>query len=360
MPEPPTKPAALPEKVQNAADYLPLARQRLRPEIWRYLQDGCGNQVSLEGNSQAFDRIPLMPRPLADVKGGHTRIHLLGQELAHPIVLAPVAYQRLFHPHGESASAMAASAQEGQMCVSSLASQTLEEIISAAERPLWFQLYWQGNRERTLKLLRRAIAAGYQAILFTVDAPVKQAAIQLPTTVSAVNLEDSAPFPALSSQQSEVFDGWMAQAPGWDDLAWLRDQIHQPFVVKGILHPEDAEKVIELGCDGLVVSNHGGRVLDGVPSSIECLAEIARVVDGRGKVLFDSGIRSGRDVYKALALGADAVMLGRPYVWGLAAAGAMGVAHVVRLLRDELELTMALTGTAGIQEIAMGKVYPEK
>lgn len=352
--------STIPDGIHNAADYLPLAKERLQPEIWRYLEDGSGNNTSLQANLQAFDAIHLMPRPLADVRGGHTRITLFDQALAHPIILAPLAYQRLYHSHGESASAMAASAQEGQFCVSSLASQTLEEIISAAGQPLWFQLYWQEDRHRTLRLLQRAIAAGYRAIVFTVDAPVKQATVRLPAGIRSVNLDDPAPFPAFSSQQNQVFDGWMTQAPRWEDLAWLREQTSLPLLVKGILHPEDAEKTISLGCDGLIVSNHGGRVLDGTPASLACLLQIVSAVSGRGRVLFDSGIRNGRDIYKAIALGADAVMIGRPYIWGLATAGALGVAHIIRLLRDELEMTMALTGTASIDEISEEQIYPDR
>jgi len=348
--------SALPAGIQNATDYLPLAKERLLPEIWRYLEEGSGNQFTLQTNLHAFDRIHLVPRPMADVRGGHTRVTLFDQPLAHPVILAPLAYQNLYHPHGESASAMAASAQEGQLCVSSLASQTLEEIITVAGQPLWFQLYWQEDRQRTLKLLRRAAAAGYQAIVFTVDAPVKQATIQLPANIRAVNLDTPAPFPSLLPQQSQVFDGWMMQAPRWEDLAWLRDQTSLPLLVKGILHPQDAAKVVSLGCNGLVVSNHGGRVLDGAPASLSCLPEIINVTSGRCKVLLDSGIRNGRDIYKALALGADAVMVGRPYIWGLAIAGAIGVAHVIRLLRDELEMTMALTGSAGIHEITKERI----
>ena len=343
--------SALPAGIQNATDYLPLAKERLLPEIWRYLEEGSGNQFTLQTNLHAFDRIHLVPRPMADVRSGHTRVTLFDQPLAHPVILAPLAYQNLYHPHGESASAMAACAQEGQLCVSSLASQTLEEIITAAGQPLWFQLYWQEDRQRTLKLLHRAAAAGYQAIVFTVDAPVKQATIQLPASIRAVNLDTPAPFPSLLPQQSQVFDGWMMQAPRWEDLAWLRDQTSLPLLVKGILHPEDARRAIDLGCDGVVVSNHGGRVLDSAPASLACLPQIVSAVADRGIILFDSGIRNGRDIYKALALGADAVMVGRPYIWGLATAGALGVAHIIRLLRDELEMTMALTGSTSIQTI---------
>ncbi len=337
-----------PADVETASDYRSHARERLEPSVWRYLQDGAGEDTGLRANTQAFEAIKLMPRPLADVRGGSTRIRLLNQELAHPILLAPVAYQRLFHPDGECAAAMAAVAQAGQMVVSSLASQELEQIAEAADHSLWFQLYWQGDRPRTLKLLKRAVSAGYGTLMFTVDAPVKQAALSLPAGVSAVNLDPALPMPAGSPEHSTVFDGWMARAPTWDDVAWLRDQMGLPLVLKGILDPRDAERAIGLGCDGLVVSSHGGRVLASAPGSLSALPAVLGAVAGRVPVLLDSGVRHGGDVCKALALGASAVMIGRPYIWGLATAGAMGVAHVIRLMRDEMEMTMALTGCANL------------
>jgi 4-hydroxymandelate oxidase len=333
--------------VQVVSDYLPLAQARLQASVWHYLQDGDS-----EGNERALAEIRLMPRPLCDVRGGHTCLTLFGQELEHPILLAPVAYQRLFHPDGETASAMAAAAQGGQMLISSLASQTFSEIAHAARREdgkgPWFQLYWQGDRERTLRLLHSAVAVGCSAVVLTVDAPIKLATMQLPSGIAAVNLEQSEP-PATSG--SAVFDGWMAQAPTWDDLAWLRLQTTLPLLVKGLLHPDDAERAVASGCDGLIVSNHGGRVLRSTPVSLIALQQIVERVDGRVPVLFDSGIRNGRDAFVALAHGATAVMIGRPYVWGLASDGAMGVAHVIRLMRDELEMTMALTGCAHLSNI---------
>ena len=295
-----------------------------------------------------------MPRPLSDVNGGNSHIELFGQSFSHPIILAPLAYQRLFYPDGETATALASAAQGGQMVVSSLASQTLEMIIEAADQSLWFQLYWQADRETTLRLVQRALSAGYSAVMFTVDAPVKQAAIVLPKEVCAVNLESPIVLAQKPTGESIVFDGWMQQAPDWDDLMWLRDQITVPLIIKGLMHPEDAERAVKLGCDGIVVSNHGGRVLDGVPASLRMLPEITRVISGKAKVLFDSGIRNGQDVFKALALGADAVMVGRPYAWGLTSGGALGVAHVIRLMRDELEMTMALSGVKNLQAIKSG------
>ncbi len=340
--------------VQSVRDYLPLAQARLEPGIWRYLADGDS-----AADEQALAGIRLMPRPLRNVRGGHTRLALFGQELAHPILLAPVAYQRLFHPDGEVASAMAASAQDGQMLVSSLASQPFADIARAASAGVgtgpWFQLYWQGDRARTLRLLQRALAAGCSAVVLTVDAPIKPASLQLPDDVFAVNLERSE---QPVSTGSAVFDGWMAQAPGWDDLAWLRDQVTLPLLVKGLLHPDDAGQAIAAGCDGIVVSNHGGRVMKRGPISMHALPAIVDRVGGRVPVLFDSGIRSGRDVFVALACGATAVLVGQPVIWGLAANGAMGVAHVVRLLRDELEMTMALTGCARLGDIDRAVLEP--
>jgi 4-hydroxymandelate oxidase len=331
--------------IRTASDYRPLAMARLHPDVWRYLEEGAGDQAALAANRRALDAVPLLPRPLADVRGGHTRVTLFGETLEHPLLLAPVAYQRLFHADGERASAMAVAAQGGQMAVSSLASQTLETIAEAAARPLWFQLYWQGDRARTLRLLRRAEVAGYRLVMLTVDAPVKQSTIPLPPGIRAVNLEEGAlRLSPLEEGRSQVFDGWMAHAPTWDDLAWLRDQTRLPLVVKGVMHPDDARRAVDLGCNGVVVSNHGGRVLDGVPAAIDMLPAIVAAVERRATVLFDSGVRSGRDAYRALMLGAAAVMVGRPAMWGLAVSGAMGVAHVLRLMRDELEMTMALCG----------------
>lgn len=346
---------SIPAGITCAADYQAHARDLLDPVAWQYLQEGCGNGLTLAANRSAFDQLSLLPRPLSDVSGGHTRLNLFGQALEHPLLLAPIAYQRLFHSDGECASAMAAAAQGGNTLVSSLASMPLEQIAAACQhtggQPPWFQLYWQGERQRTLRLAQRAIAAGYPVIVFTIDAPVKLASLTLPGAIRAVNLEAPLTAAPVAAGQSQVFDGWMAQAPTWDDLAWLRQQIKLPLLVKGILHADDAEQAIQLGCDGLVVSNHGGRVLDGAPAAIHCLPAIVERVAGRVPLLLDSGIRNGRDAYKALQLGASAVLIGRPAIWGLASAGALGVAHVIRLLRDELEATMALCGNKTLADI---------
>lgn len=346
----PSKPGAEAQAAPNSiADYRELARKILPPGVWSYLSDGDS-----QSNEDLLQHSRLMPRPLRDLRGGHTRLELLGQTFDHPLLLAPVAYQMLCHPEGECASAMAAGAQGGPMLISSLASQPFEAIVQAAnvgfDAPTagWFQLYWQGERERSLRLLRRAETAGCRVVVFTVDAPVKRATLALPPHIKAVNLE---PAEAPADGAGQVFDGWMAQAPNWDDLAWLRQQTDLPLLIKGVLHPDDAQAALDAGCDGLVVSNHGGRVLAGAPVSLQALDTIVQRIAGRVPVLFDSGIRSGRDAFVALAHGATAVLVGRPYMWGLAAQGAMGVAHVIRLLRDELEMTMALTGCKQLSDI---------
>lgn len=344
------------EPLANLSAYQTRARSLLEPSIWHYLEHGANEETSLSANRTAFDRWSIPTRPLINVSGGHTRLTLYEQTLAHPILLAPIAYQQLFHEQGETASALAASAQGGQMLVSSLASQSLESIAEASESNLWFQLYWQGGRERTLRLLRRAEAAGYHAIVFTIDAPIKQATLVLPAHIRSVNLEYIPAYPAIQAGQSEVFDGWMAHAPTWDDVVWLRQQTPLALILKGILHPDDADMALKLGCNGIIVSNHGGRVLDGTPASLTMLPIISQRLAGQIPILFDSGLRNGRDIFKALALGASAVLIGRPYIWGLASTGAMGVAHILRLLRDELEMAMALCGCATLADINDSKL----
>jgi 4-hydroxymandelate oxidase len=334
--------------------YATQAQQRLEPAIWNYLNES--GILTQSANRHALDHQQLMPRILSNVRGGHTRITLFSQTLDHPILLAPMAYQRLFHPQGEIASAMAASAQGGLMIISSLASQPLEAIVAAhldSGYAPWFQLYWQGDidktegmtaRKATLQLVQRALTAGCTAIVLTVDAPVKPASFQLPAGVRAVNLPHQSTDSNPAQRPRQIFDDWMQQAPTWDDLIWLRDQIQYPLLIKGVLHPHDAQRIIEIGCDGIVISNHGGRVLDSMPASLTALSVIHAETNGKIPLLFDSGIRSGLDVFKALELGASAVLLGRPALWGLAANGAMGVAQVIRIIRDELECTMALCG----------------
>jgi 4-hydroxymandelate oxidase len=333
------------------------AQAKLPADIWHYLQSDAGQGAQLQLNEAGWQAKKLLPRPLQALHHPSTQCELFGEQWAHPIMLAPVAYQKLFHTDGEIGTAVACNAQQGQMMVSSLASQSVADIVQQAQQPLWFQLYWQGDRARTEVLLRKALAAGVSAIVFTVDAPVKQALIDLPQGIAAVNLAQPLAMQPLQPGQSQVFDGWMTQAPTWDDVAWLRQQVSIPLLVKGLMHVDDAKRAAQLGCEGVVISNHSGRVLDSTPSVAAVLPNVVAAIGGQCKILVDSGIRSGQDVFKALAMGADAVCIGRPYVWGLAAEGAMGVAKVIRTLRDELEMTMALTGVSSLTEIRQVDLY---
>jgi 4-hydroxymandelate oxidase len=291
---------------------------------------------------------------------------LLGRTLAHPLLLAPVAYQRLAHPDGELASAYAAAALGAGLVLSTQASSPLEDVAVAMHGdpgagPLWLQLYLQHDRTLVRELIHRAETAGYEALVITVDAPTsgvrdreRRAGFALPPEVQAVNLASMAPASQAQAApgHSALFDNLLRHAPTWDDIAWLQAQTRLPVLLKGVLHPEDARLALAQGIDGLIVSNHGGRTLDTAVSTARALPRIADAVGGALPLLVDGGLRRGTDVFKALALGATAVLIGRPALWGLANAGAAGVAHVLRLLRDELEACMALSGCATLADIS--------
>ena len=357
----------IPPQIAAVADYESYARERMTDSAWAYLSGGAADELTLRENRDAFDRLRLQNRVLADLKGGGTGLTLFGSPLDYPIVLAPVAYHRLAHPQGELASVLGASAIKVPMVVSTQASVALEDIAQAAQTPLWFQLYLQPLREHTLRLVRRAEAAGYRAIVLTLDAPVngvrnreQRAGFQLPPGIDAPNLRDlPAPsLPQAHAGESALFGkGVLDTAPTWDDLGWLRASTRLPLIVKGITSPLDAVQAIDHGVDGIVVSNHGGRVLDGQPATIDALPAVAAAVAQRVPLLLDGGIRRGTDILKALALGATAVMIGRPYVYGLAAAGAVGVVHVVHMLRTELEIAMALTGCKTLADITPAVIW---
>lgn len=353
-----TLPVALP-------DYAAAAAERLEAQARAYFDGGAADELTLAANLRAWQQIGLQSRVLRPMAGAHTRVELLGRTLAHPVLLAPVAYQRLAHPEGELATAQAAAALQAGMVLSTQSSVPVEAVAHIMRRdpdsgPLWFQVYIQPDRDFTLALVRRAEAAGCEALVLTVDAPVsgardreRRTGFQLPPGVRAVHLEGlrPPPAPALLPGQSALFDGLLAAMPTWDDVAWLVGHTRLPVLLKGITHPEDARLAREAGAAGLVVSNHGGRTLDTLPATAELLPRIVAAADGL-PVLVDGGIRRGTDVLKALGLGASAVLVGRPQVHALAVAGAQGVAHMLRLLRDELEIAMALTGCRCLAEAA--------
>ncbi len=360
-----TSQSSVPPDVVALDDYERHARARLCEQTWAYVASGGADGLTLRWNREAFDAIRLEGRVLADMRGADTSLTFLGERLDFPILLAPVAFQKLVHPEGERASTLGASAAGAWLTVSTQASVTLEEIAQAATRPLMFQLYLQSDRGLTLELVRRAEAAGCRALVVTADASVngvrnaeQRAGFRLPEGVSAVNLRPShGPTSRAGPGESPVFKGLLDGAPTWDDIAWLRGETKLPILLKGIMSPDDALRAADLGADGVIVSNHGGRTLDTLPATIEALPRIAERLEGRVPILLDGGIRRGTDVLKALALGADAVMIGRPYLYALAVAGAVGVIHALAILRTELEVAMALTGRARLADIDRSVIW---
>ncbi len=332
---------------------------------WEYFSGGAGDELTMRWNHEAYERIRLLPRNLVDVSHLDTRVTLFGRQLPHPILLAPIAYQRLLHPKGELAAVEGADAAEATLVLSTYSTTTLEEVASAARRPPWFQLYIHPDRDFTLKLLRRTEDAGYEAVVLTVDTPILGARYResrvnfaLPPGIEKANLRD---LPGASGSHRPVGQGIYSTVldPGltWKDVQWLRSQTRLPVILKGILGAADAGRAVDEGASGLIVSNHGGRVLDTVPATIDVLPAIVAKVASRIPVFVDGGIRRGTDVLKALASGASAVFVGRPYVFGLAVGGAGGVTRVVNILRRELEMAMALTGRTSIASIDDSVIY---
>jgi 4-hydroxymandelate oxidase len=352
---------SIPPEIVSLDDYEPLARERLTDPVWAYLSGAAADELTLGENRAAFDRLKLLPRIFQDLTGASTRITLLGRDYAHPIFIAPTAFHGMFHPGGELATVLGASAMETCMTVSTQAGTAIEDIARDALVPPWFQLYLQPDRAFTADLVKRVEAAGCSALVLTADAPLhglrnreQRAAFRVPPGLEPVNLRGMEPVPSAD----KVFGSHLlASAPTWNDLAWLRSLTELPVLLKGVLSPNDALLAISHGASGIIVSNHGGRTLDTVPAAIEALPPVADAVQGRVPILLDGGIRRGTDILKSLALGASAVMVGRPVLQGLAAAGATGVAHVLKILRTELEIAMALTGRATLADVDRSVIF---
>lgn len=349
----------IPADVVSLADYEPLARARMEAAAWEYVSGGAADEVTLRENRAAFDRLGILPRVLEDMTGGNTRVELFGRTWETPVFLAPVAYQKLAHADGELATALGAAAMKTGMILSTQAGVTVEEFGKAAQAPWWFQLYIQHDRGFTQALVQRAEAAGAEALVVTVDAPVhlrnreQRARWRIPAEAEPVNLRGmSAPPTRAVEEQNSIFNpAGLALAATWKDVEWLLSFAKRPVILKGVLWAEDAERAVKIGAAGVIVSNHGGRTLDTVPAAIDALPRVAERVAGRVPVLMDGGVRRGTDVFKALARGANAVLIGRPYLWALAAAGPVGVAHVLRILRAELEVAMVLAGCPTVGRI---------
>jgi (S)-2-hydroxy-acid oxidase len=326
-------------KILTVDDYEPLARERLPTDIYDYYAGGAGDEWTLAENRHAFERWVIRPRMLAGAWPVDPSTELLGTRIGVPVLVAPWAYQKRAHPDGELATARAAAGAETIMVVSSTTVDYLEDVAGASDGRKWWQLYVFTDRGATVDMLNRVHAAGFAAVCLTVDFPVS--GLRHRDARNDFDMPIGLPADELT----------YAPDLTWDDLAWIRAAAPVPLLVKGIMTAEDAGIAVQAGVDGIVVSNHGGRQLDSVHAPITVLPEIVEAVAGRVPVLVDGGFRRGTDIFKALALGATAVLVGRPACWGLAAAGEEGVVDVLRILRAELENTMALAGTGSVSGI---------
>src|SRR4051812_18213138 len=356
--------------VADLVQYEPLARQRLSQMAYDYVRSGGSDEITMRENRLAFERLRLAPRVLADVSQLDTRISLFGAELEHPIMLAPIAYHRLYHPEGELGTARGANAAGAVMAVSTFTTTAIDEIARNTRSPIWFQLYVQRDRAFTKDMVQRAVASGCKAVCLTVDTPVLgnrygQLSFGLPKELECVHLRglplnSPGATQGHKTQRASIYDTLFDPSFNWNDLEWLRSVAGVPVLLKGVLSAEDGRRAVERGADGVIVSNHGGRNLDTVPATIDALPRVVEAVAGRIPVMLDSGIRRGTDVLMALALGAKAVFIGRPYIYGLALGGAKGVERVISILRDELERAMALTGRRSIAEIDSSVLWRDR
>jgi isopentenyl diphosphate isomerase/L-lactate dehydrogenase-like FMN-dependent dehydrogenase len=334
----------------NTWDFERLAGDKVEAGPWGYFTGGAGDERTLADNLAAFRRWHLRPRMLVDVTSVTTTTTILGSEIALPVLVAPTAFQYLAHPEGDLAMARGTATAGTVMCLSTLGGASAAQLAEAAPGGKhWFQLYWSRDRGFTQSLVEAAADAGFDAIVLTVDLPAAgrrerdiRAAFEIPSDLPLPNLAKHLGRGDFHATLSDVVDPSVT----WRDLEWLQSVSSLPLLVKGILTDEDARLACEHGVDGVVVSNHGGRQLDGAPASLDVLPEVVEAVGGRCLVLMDGGIRRGTDVVTALALGADAVMIGRAALWGLAVDGEDGVRRVLELLQAEIELALRLLGCA--------------
>ena len=333
------------------ADYEMLAKQSFSRPAWEYINSGSADEHTSRWNIEALTRLRLRPNIMVDVSKIDTRISLLGRELSHPILIAPTSSHLLAHPDAEIATVCGAGAANAIMIASTLSNVSVEKILQAATQPVWFQLYSDEDRGKTKALIQRAEAAGCQALCITVDLPWIYARNREAHIIHEV---PQLPFPNIGFTGGPASTGlktWGYRNLKWSDLDWIRGFCKLPIVLKGVLNPNDADLAVQNGAAGIIVSNHGGRGLDTVPATIDALPAVVEKISGRIPILMDSGIRRGTDVLKALASGANAVLLGRSILYGLGIDGAEGVKRVIEILRAEFEAAMALTGRTSISAI---------
>jgi 4-hydroxymandelate oxidase len=358
-PVPNQDPSPIPvDQFLTLQDFEPVARQVLPHSVYEYIAGGAGDEVTLADNEKAYDRIRIWPRMLNNVRSVEASTYLFGKKLRSPVVLAPAAFQKTIHPLGELATARGAGKAGVPFVVSTNTTVAIEELAEVATEPLWFQLYVQRDREFTADLIRQVEAAGCEAICVTVDTPVLgvrtrqfRAGFELPPGMVT-------PHNRSGSGAQGIMDPDLHSPLEWRDIDWLRSVVPGKLWLKGILHPADADQAVRVGADGIMVSNHGARNLDTVPATIEVLPAICDQVAGRAPVIVDGGIRRGTDVLKALARGATAVMIGRPYLYALSVGGEEGVARCVELLIKEFAFAMALAGKASVKELDRSLEWP--
>lgn len=368
-----TQPRTVSPNLASLADFEQAAQSRLSKMAFDYVAEGAADELTLRRNRDCLSAIRLKPRVLTDVSRLDTKLELLGQTLTFPILLAPAAFHKLMHPEGEIATARGAAAGGTTLVVSSLSTFSIEDIAKSTKASLWFQLYVQRDHGFTRELVQRAEAAGCRALCITVDSPVPgtrnremRDAFHLLPGMAPENLhglqvqnhDKREENPA--SADYDIYNALMDPKLTWDGIDAIRSYAKIPVFVKGILNPDDARLAVAHGADAVLVSNHGGRQLDTVPATIEALPHVVESIEGRVPVLMDGGIRRGTDVLKALAFGARAVMIGRPYLWGLAVNGSAGVEQVVQILRREFLTAMALCGCINLSSITREIIWTDR
>ncbi|GMR37911.1 hypothetical protein PMAYCL1PPCAC_08106 [Pristionchus mayeri] len=360
---------AAPSGLLTVSDYERAATALLPVHPRDYYNGGSEDEVTLRENKRAFEDYTIRPFCLRDASSCSLSISFLSSSLSHPIAIAPTAFQKMAHPHGELATVRGAKASKSLMVASSFATTTLEEIKrEAGSHPMWFQLYVYKDRALSQSIVRRAEAAGFSAIVLTVDTPMLgrrladiRNGFQLPSHLKFANFANlpQAKMQATASNEANAFmnyvSGQIDDSLTWGFLRDLTKSTSLPVIVKGVMRAEDAVEAVRSGVKGIIVSNHGGRQIDSGPATIHILREIVEAVQGRVPVWVDGGIRNGRDIFKALALGATGVFVGRPVLWGLTVAGEVGVTHVMEILKRELEHTMRLAGCSSIESIRAAK-----
>lgn len=340
----------------NLDEFEAAARELLTAPVYDYYAGGADDEVTLADNREAFRRLRIAHRVLVDVSERRMQTEILGVPLSFPVILAPTALHRMAHPDGEAATARAAAAAGTLMTLSTISSVAMEDVaLAAPDGPKWFQVYHLTSRAKTEELIVRAATAGYRALVLTVDTPILgrrerdlRHPFMLPAGVSPVHFSE----PHRARDDEPVLGTFINQPNlSWTDLAWLRSLTDLPVIVKGIVRGDDAARAIDAGVAAVWVSNHGGRQLDTSIATADALPEVVRAIAGQVPIVVDGGVRRGTDVLKALALGADIVALGRPQLWGLAADGEQGVASVLRLIREEFSVALALAGCTSLKDV---------